>query len=198
MKKVIVLLCVMFLVIGCNSTSRYILEDGKSVSPVGQMYYTKANMCYERQNQILSINWHLGAILPAGTQVKVVGYGKDKIRFEVSSMSASFTLINAKRYSTINLEMLFKQYFSKDDIYAQGGLISNFTQEEQENIKKGIISEGMSKEAVLVSYGYPPSHRTPNTKLDYWEYWKNKFKRDIVYFQYNKVVKIEHTMRPGR
>ena len=36
------------------------------------------------------------------------------------------------------------------------------TDTEIEGIKKGIVLNGMSKEAVLVCYGYPPEHRTRN------------------------------------
>ena len=198
MKKIIILLTLVILLAGCASKAPYITENGKNINPIGQTYYTKGNIWYTKQDKIQSINWHVGAILPAGTIVKIIGYGSDKIEFEAFKMSMPFTLINAKKHSIIQLEELFKQYFSKEDIYAKGNLVSKFTQEEQINIKKGIISEGMSKEAVLVAYGYPPSHRTPSITSDYWEYWKNKFKRDIVYFQNNRVVKIEHTMRPGR
>jgi len=52
-----------------------------------------------------------------------------------------------------------------------GGLYSKFNGEEKENIKKGTIAEGMSKEAVLMAYGYPPSHRTAALASDEWAYW---------------------------
>jgi len=173
-------------------------EKGDKFNPAGETYYTKANIWYEGQRDILSVNYHVGAMLPAGTKVKIISVKSNQIVFEPLDMKTNFTLVNLRKYSTTNLNDYFNQYFSKEDVKAEGGIFSKFTKEELANIKKGTVVEGMSKEAVLVAYGYPPSHRTPNIALDYWEYWRNKFKRDLVYFQDNKVIKIDKTMRPTR
>lgn len=194
MKKLIIVLALAVLLGGCTTAT--VMKEGKQVSPIGREYYTKVNIWYEKQNKILSVNWHVGAILHAGIKVEIVRYGGNRVTFKAENITEPFTLVNASRYSIISLEELFKRYFSKEDIKAEGGILSKFTEEELANIKKGAITEGMSKEAVLVAYGYPPSNRTPDITSDYWQYFRNKFVRDLVNFQDNKVVNIERTARP--
>ena len=46
--------------------------------------------------------------------------------------------------------------------------------EEQDHIEKGTVGGGMTKEAVLMAYGYPPSHRTPSLSMDTWTYWTGR------------------------
>jgi hypothetical protein len=192
MKKIVALLVFVMLIYMCVSPA--ISENEKSIS-LKDYYFTKANIWYEKPESILSVNWHLGAILPVGTRVIIVRRSGNEIKFR-NIAGADFTLINAVKYSTINLEKLFNQYFSKEDVTGEGCIISKFTKEEQENIKNGTIAEGMSKEAVLMAWGYPPSHRTPNLVVDLWTYWENRLVRHLVYFSNNKVTKIERTKRP--
>jgi hypothetical protein len=40
----------------------------------------------------------------------------------------------------------------------------------------------MSKEAVIISVGIPPDHKTPDLKSNRWIYWKNRFKNKAVCF----------------
>ncbi|MBU1183380.1 MAG: hypothetical protein KKF00_14705, partial [Proteobacteria bacterium] len=65
------------------------------------------------------------------------------------------------------------------------------TEADRENIKKGIITLGMSKKAVLMAYGYPPTHKTPLLTSDIWHYWYARLHKVNVYFKDDKVFKIE-------
>jgi len=40
----------------------------------------------------------------------------------------------------------------------------------------------MSKKAVLVSFGPPPDHKTPDLGSSRWLYWKSRFKKQAVCF----------------
>ncbi len=53
-------------------------------------------------------------------------------------------------------------------------LTAGLTEYEINAIKAGVIQNGMSKEAVLICYGPPPEHATPNRNSNVWRYWKNK------------------------
>ncbi len=52
-------------------------------------------------------------------------------------------------------------------------LTAGFTQNEIDAIKKGEIVDGMSKEAVLVSYGYPTERQTRSLDKNTWIYYIN-------------------------
>lgn len=62
---------------------------------------------------------------------------------------------------------------------------------ERKNIKNGTIAVGMSKDAVVMAYGYPPSHKTPTLDSNMWTYWRDRFRRVFVYFENGKVVNIK-------
>ena len=81
----------------------------------------------------------------------------------------------------------FRQYFTENNPMGEGGAFGSLTAEEQKNVMAGEIAVGMSKTAVVMAYGYPPSHKTQSLMLDKWTYWKNRFKTRIVYFSDNQV-----------
>ena len=111
-----------------------------------------------------------------------------------------FTLVHARKHTTISFRKLFERYFSETDVKSTDGQFSKFTKDEQENIENGTISAGMSKEAVLMAYGYPPSHRTPRLSSNVWNYWKSRYVRVLVSFKDNKIMSIEEIDEdhPGR
>jgi hypothetical protein len=49
----------------------------------------------------------------------------------------------------------------------------------------------MSKDAVVMAYGYPPSHKIPTLDSNMWTYWRDRFRRVFVYFENGKVVNIK-------
>ncbi|MBU4011616.1 MAG: hypothetical protein KJ882_12720, partial [Proteobacteria bacterium] len=64
-------------------------------------------------------------------------------------------------------------------------------EDDLNNIKKGIVAIGMSKKAVIMAYGYPPTHKTPHLTSDVWQYWYARVNKVNVYFKNDKVFKIE-------
>ena len=155
------------------------------------IYYTKTNMWFEHPKNFLSINFHKGMIIPAGTKVKILRCSGAKIRFVDEDNGVTYDYVHSKKHSRIKLKELFSRYFSKENVMAPGGAFSAFTKEEQENIKEGEITMGMSKDAVLMAYGYPPSHKTLNLSSDTWTYWVSRASRVEVYFKDGVVTEIE-------
>ncbi|MFA5087665.1 MAG: hypothetical protein WC552_01370 [Candidatus Omnitrophota bacterium] len=177
------------LVLACG----FAASAAQAAAPEGETYYTTANIWYEDAEKPISVNYHKGTMIPAGTKVKIDLCKKDKIKFTTES-GVTLVFLNSSKYSTIKLPELFDRYFSKDN--PTGGLnifFSKFNAKEKENIKKGTIAEGMSKEAVLMAYGYPPSHRTPDLKSDTWAYWDNRFVSFRAVFKDNRLIAIEHS-----
>jgi hypothetical protein len=64
-------------------------------------------------------------------------------------------------------------------------LTISMTGKEIDAIKHGVVVKGMSKKAVLVSYGLPPEHRTPSLESNIWFYWKNIFRSKAIHFDEN-------------
>jgi len=178
-------------ILGCAAKS-YITEDGKKISPVGGAYYTKVNIWYEDPKEILSTNYHKGTVIPVGSKVSIVGYGDNKISFtKEDQVGVKFTIFDVQKYSLVPMEELFSHYFSKDDPKASGGEFSKLSGKEKESIENGNLAEGMSKEAVIIAYGYPPKHKTPDLTNDIWYYWSSRFQTEAVTFRNNRIIKIE-------
>ncbi|MBU2623234.1 MAG: hypothetical protein KKD92_13040 [Proteobacteria bacterium] len=162
----------------------------------GKTYYTRINIWYENPNDILSTNYHRGTILPIGTKVSIHKLINRKIQFTPEGSAQMFTIINDKKTNTLSIDELFNRYFSIEAVQAGVGDYYQATEADRENIKKGVITLGMSRKAVLMAYGYPPTHKTPLLTSDIWYYWYARLHKVNVFFKDDKVFKIE-TIEPA-
>ena len=157
-----------------------------------ETYYTKVNIWYENPSKILSTNYHRGAIIPFCAKVNILSQTKDKINFTADEQPGiTFTLINVPKHSLVNTTELFKLYFTRDNPKTKNPEFNKFNAKEKDNIENGTLAEGMSKEAVIAAYGYPPKHRTPAQSSNLWTYWDAKILKRLVTFKNNTVTKIE-------
>ena len=151
----------------------------------GKTYYTKANIWYERPEKVYSTNYHVGQMIPVGTEVEMLAYGRGKARFKEKKTGVEITFIHLPKHSSITADEFFERYFSEEDYSKE---LKKFTKMEQENIKAGTIAVGMGKDAVFAAYGNPPSHRTRSLDSNRWIYWRNRFANHVVSFADGKVV----------
>ena len=149
-------------------------------------YYTKMNIWYEKAEKILSTNYHKGNMISVGSEVRVMKSNAKKIEF-VDDKGTKFRIKLVKDYTNLEEQPFFDRYFSKENIL-NGDQYRSFSSMEKENITAGTLREGMSKDAVLVAYGYPPTHRTPSTEQDSWVYWKSRMGSFTVMFKDGKLV----------
>ncbi len=163
--------------------------------------YAQANIWFEKSYFIPSTNYHRGRMIPVGTKVEIIHISSDDnfdplfqknpeeqptIKFTVIDEESVF---EGKRFSIIYISRFnpettlieyAQKYFSETNPMDD---LENFSGLEKKNIKRGRVKIGMSKGAVFMAYGLPPSHRTPNIeKNDIWTYWVSKFKRKKIYF----------------
>ena len=190
------LLCFLVIVFyACILISSTVLADNPETKTentlAGKIYYTSVNIWYENPDKIPSTNYHKGTKLPIGTKAKIISVGNRKIQFVPVDTTVTFTIVHQKKHTRIKLKELFDRYFSKKSALAKGSCFHDFTENEKGNIKNGGIALCMSKVAVIMAYGYPPSHKTPLLSSDLWHYWHSRFEMVDVYFKDNKLYKIE-------
>lgn len=166
-------------------------KQKKAKTIENKTYYTNANIWVEFPRDILSTNFHKGTMIPAGTKVEITYCRRGKIKFMSENEDVAYTFVHARKHSRIKLQEVFGRYFSENNVMAGDGSFHKLTGEEQENVKNGIIDVGMSKDAVLMAYGYPPSHVTPNLSGNVWTYWENRVRRVVVHFKDNNVFEIK-------
>ena len=177
------------------------LATGSSVlgadQAAGGKKYTAYNMWYEsgKEGAMWTINYKTGIIIPVGTEVTDVKVSKKGISFVTVKDQVEYTaLFNVKFHPGKTTEDYAKIMFSEKD-FSQ--LTQGMSQTELEGIKEGVIKVGMSKQAVIVAYGYPPEHKTPNTNSNVWLYWINRFKSKAINFDDSgKTIKPEQAAEP--
>ncbi len=133
---------------------------------------------------VYTTNYKMGPMIPVNAKVTFEAINKNQVSFRYNGNL--IILRNMPKHSNTNMSQMLDRYFGTQKVD-----LSKFTKMEQDNIKKGNVAVGMSKAAVLVARGYPPSHNTPSLDADDWQYWKSQagYVSDtiVVHFKNGKV-----------
>lgn len=153
--------------------------------------YTACNLWYTKPDELSILNIKTGILIPAGTEVNSVSIIPGKkyqiIKFKTDSSTLEFSFIcYAKYHLNATAEEIRDTLFTNKNF---SELTSGMTSEDIERIKKGVVEKGMSKQAVLISWGHPPRHKTPSLDKRDWQYWHSSSRDErIVSFDYNWIV----------
>lgn len=175
-----------------------------------QDLYTAYNL-YAFRDRVHAINYKHGTLIPAGTKIKRIyikswylgkeiyfDFQKDKVRFAgtygmTSRNDNALTFVtdhNNKKYRYIfryrfhtgkSFEGYFNAVLSTKNFSQQ---TEGFDEEVIAAIRKGVVIEGMTREQVIMSMGYPPEHKTPNIDSAEWLYWMDKEKTKKICFNF--------------
>jgi len=162
-------------------------EGSASSAKEGQVLYTLTNIWYEKPRKIL-ILFHAGAILPVGTKVTVTDMSSKALEFTRED-GMEFRIYTRKYYQLTGEEMA-KLLFGTKNPTAKGGKFHKFSKMERKQIKQGQLKKGMSREAAIMAYGYPPTHANPDIKNDTWKLWVTRWNKMNVYFEKGKISRI--------
>ena len=146
--------------------------------------YTQTNMHYNvaRSAYIIdTTNYQVGTLIPVNSEVIMQDVNAKQLTFLYKGQK--ITLRNIAKYSGLNISDVTSKYFSTKKVD-----LSKFSKAEQKAIGSASLVKGMSKDAVLLSLGTPPQHRTPDLKVDTWTYWRNRWTTFIVSFKNGKVI----------
>jgi uncharacterized membrane protein len=153
----------------------------------GQVRYTTTNIWYQKPRKIL-ILFHAGAMLPVGTKIILGDMNRKAVKF-TDEHGTKFRIFTRKYYNLTGPAMA-ELLFSKKDPLAKGGKFHKFSKMEQKQIKRGQIKKGMSKQAVIMAYGPPPTHVNPSIEQNVWQLWKTRWNKLQVTFENGKVSRI--------
>lgn len=143
--------------------------------------YTAHNIWYENPLNIPSINYKRGAILPVGTKISELEVGKRSFKFQAAGKVFEIYFI-PKWHLGQTIENYREKMFRKEKFnYSSAGM----TREVFNAVLAGTPIAGMSKKEVIITYGYPPEHRTPNLLSNKWRYWIHRFKTKLICFDQN-------------
>ena len=146
--------------------------------------YTACNIWVHKYMKC--INYKMGDFIPAGTEVSHV-----KVKYSEQDFNhfIYFKKAGSKKKYRMGFNTMwhrgksikdYKNYLFTEKTFDD--LSKDMSETEIDAIKQGKIVVGMSKKAVLVSYGRPPEHRTPDLEKDEWRYWMDKRKQKKLCF----------------
>ncbi len=158
-------------------------EPGMDNGPdVGGTYYTLCNLHPDPAKQTLaSINYLQIGIIPLGSEVKIDSRNAKRMQFTVADTGVQYTWVYTKhtRQAGMSLADNLTLFFGRDPAAYDS---AQFSDADNEGIRLGNVTVGMSRAGVLLAIGTPPAHGTPNLKLPTWTYWKNVWTRRTVTF----------------
>lgn len=150
-------------------------------------FHTAVNLWFDKTGKITTTNYHDGTLLPLGTKVVI-----NKVYDNFSAGHEIRFIDNHTKNYTIELTRhvekdttiwdVLEKYFIEQDPKRAGGFLGTLKTEEAANVDSGMIKVGMTKAEVLMAYGYPPSHRTPDLEANKWTYWASEDIKKTVYF----------------
>ena len=115
-------------------------------------------------------------IIPAGTPIKVTGYGHYRVKVDINGKSQAI----GNDYSRdLALDVFARRYVVADDPAAK---IATYSKKIQDAIAQGRIVRGMTREQVLMSVGYPVSSENHNLEDKTWRFWISSFQEFRVKF----------------
>jgi hypothetical protein len=131
--------------------------------------FTCCNIHYE-SDHINDANYQVGAILPFGTPAQVQKLQKRSVTFAADGRS--LTLDQAYGTEQEPFEKYLDKVLVAEDPTAR---FRTFSHAAQQAIQQAHVERGMTREQVIMSLGYPPTHRTPSLDAPEWTYWYNRW-----------------------
>jgi len=145
--------------------------------------YTCCNLHYDG-DWVSDLNYSTLTRIPAGTPIKVVGYGRwrvfteiggRKIRLGLDYGRSDETLAQFARKLTVDHDLRFR--------------LAQFPPIVQDAIRAAKLLPGMTKEQVAISVGFPSHYETKSVKDSVWKFWLNSSVSYSVLFDASGRVK---------
>ncbi|MBI2962465.1 MAG: outer membrane protein assembly factor BamE [Deltaproteobacteria bacterium] len=135
----------------------------------GRDLFTCCNVHYESEN-INDANYWVGKTLPAGTPVRVEKATRDSVTFVAADVKLTLT------HEYGSGQEAPQQYFDKVLSGADPRpRIAAYPAAVRRAIDSGKVERGMTRNQVIASLGYPPTHRTTSLQEREWTYWYNRW-----------------------
>jgi len=149
----------------------------------GPALYTAYNIWYEKPGNLYVINYKRGAILPAGTPISNLKVTRSVIRFMANGVE--FYIAFQHRFHPGQSTESYREKMFTSKTFEE--LTNGMSKEVISGIKRGAPIAGMTKQEVLIAYGYPPEHRTPTLESNRWVYWRNRMGTKVICFDENEL-----------
>ena len=146
--------------------------------------YTCCNFHYDK-DWISDANWGNLPMIPAGARIRVLDYGWNRASVEIDGKPMRIGHDYGRGEES--LEKFVAKLVVKADPKAK---IDRAPAKVKAAIRESKVVPGMTREQVIMSVGYPPTHRTRSIEDSTWNYWASRAGRYEVHFKGNTVDKV--------
>ena len=164
---------------GCNQQNVKPSEDPGMLSG-----YTCCNLRYNK-DWINDVNYGQLPMIPAGTPIKVTGYGRYRASVEIDGKPFRLGLDYGRTMETTE-QWVAKQIVAEDPKTTLAG----YPAAVRQAIEKGQVMVGMTKAQVIMSLGHPMTSENPRLDAPMWRYWWSSFGEYQVYWNGDRVSKV--------
>jgi hypothetical protein len=163
--------------------------------------YLCCNFWVSRRHTVSDANYSTyyvereGAMLPAGTRVRVVDDETNELTLQFESLPGDFSFA----FQFGRARMAAGQYFRLILLDENPRTaMSSWPPDVVAAIDEARVQPGMTKEQTLMARGYPPFHHTPGIEADEWMYYDSPGFVTIVQFVDGRVAAFRHETAPGQ
>jgi len=115
-------------------------------------------------------------VIPAGTPVRVTGYGRNRVHVEINGASQDL----GNDYSRdLALDVFAQRFVVREDPARK---IATATPKIRDAIRSARVTRGMTREQVAMAVGYPISSENPRLDAPVWRMWIGSFSEYQVLF----------------
>jgi len=154
--------------------------------------YTCCNVHWEK-DEVSDANYYVGTLLPFGTPASVTAVTTNSVTFTASG--ANLTLNHSYGRDQESSQAYFAKVLVETDPHVRFG---TYPPKIQLAIKEARVEKGMTREQVIMSLGYPATHRTPSLDQPTWTYWYNRWVTYTVTFGDDGKVALTQGQAPTR
>lgn len=179
---IVILMLGSMLITGCSSIG---MQGNNNENIPLISGYTCCNLRHEDGGDWISeltyIQWKM---IPLGTPASVTEYGR--LRAHVNLGGKPMRLGQDYTRKSLSLEQYVKRIIVPEDPNIK---LATFPMETQNAIKLGKVMNGMTKEQVIMSVGYPLTDENPTMDAPLWRMWIDSFSEYQLLWNENGQVK---------
>ncbi len=171
------LLLIVLLSTACAKREAMIAEPGRD-------FYTRYTIQY-KNGLFRTSNYRLGKTLPFNSPVRFIKNDKKNIYVQILPAGERLRIENVPRKNRDSLKVAFDKLFT-----AEKKDLSIYFPRVLDLIESGSIEDGMSREMVILTLGYPQSSETPSLSANRWVYSSSPSHQFTVHFKKGQVVDV--------
>ncbi len=152
----------------------------------GETRYLCCNLRYEKP-KITDVTYQIGTLIPFGTRVQIVSVRRNAVEFQPEGYPV-ITMVLKFGKNQMSVDRMIDEWFVTEDPRKK---LKKIPAKRVKLIEQGLIDDGMSKFEVMTALGIPAAHRTPTMESSEWHYWQNRWVEWTVYFDKDKVSRIQ-------